>query len=283
MLSSPRVRRAVLLTAALGLAAGIVVSVRAQPGIFNDLHLVPILLVTVIAIPATVFLNAYEFLLSARLIGRHIALRSALETTIVASVANMLPLPGGSIVRVAALKAAGADLKHGISTVVLVTLIWLGVAFAYSGIWVIVLGEMLVGVLFAIGGMVFLAASFATILRLVKQWQVPAQLFATKLVIVVMDAVRNLLCLWALGADSNFAQASTLAVSGVLGSAVSIVPAGLGLREGVAAAMAPLVGLAASSAFLAMSLSRILGLATTTPVAAFLAWRVMHARRVPTD
>jgi polysaccharide pyruvyl transferase WcaK-like protein/uncharacterized membrane protein YbhN (UPF0104 family) len=277
MLSSPRVRRAILLVATLGFAAGIVVSIRAQPGMFSDLHLSPVLLVVAIVIPATVFFNAYEFLLSARLIGRRIGLHSALETTIIGSVANMLPLPGGSIVRVAALKAAGAELKHGISTILFLTLIWLGVAFTYAGAWVIVLGKTLVGALFVAGGAGVLVASFATTWRLLKQWQVPMQLLATKLVIVLLDAARNLLCLWALGADANFAQASALAVSGVLGSAVSVVPAGLGVREGVAAAMAPLVGLAASSAFLAMTLSRVLGLATTAPVAAFLAWRVTHA------
>jgi hypothetical protein len=283
MLSNPRVRRAILLIAVLGFAAGIAVSIRAHPGIFSDLQLSPVLLVVAIVIPATVFLNAYEFLLSARLIGRRISLPSALETTIIGSVANMLPLPGGSIVRVAALKAAGANLKHGISTIVFVTLIWLGVAFTYAGAWVIVLGKTLVGGLFVVGGLAVLVASFATTLRLLKQWQVPMQIIATKLVLILLDASRNYLCFLALGADGNFAQASALAVSGVLGSAVSVVPAGLGVREGVAAAMAPIVGLAASSAFLAVSLSRLLGLATTAPVAAFLAWRVTHVRRVPAD
>jgi hypothetical protein len=37
--------------------------------------------------------------------------------------------------------------------------------------------------------------------------------------------------------------------------------------------MGPLVGLAASSAFLATSLNRLVGLATTAPIAAVLAFR----------
>jgi hypothetical protein len=283
VLSNPRVRRAILLVAVLGFAAGIVVSIRAQPDLFSDLYLSPLLLVVVIVIPAIVLLNAYEFLLSARLIGRRIALGSALETTIIGGVANMLPLPGGYIVRVAALKAAGADLKHGISTTLFVTLIWFGVAFAYAGAWILILGKTLVGAAFLVGGAGVLVGSLVVTLRLLKQWQVPTQIIATKLVILLLDAFRNLLCFWALGADGSFAQASALAVSNVLGSMVSVVPAGLGVREAIAAAIAPIVGLAASSTFLALSLGRLLGLATTAPVAAFLAWRVAHVRRAPAD
>ena len=44
----------------------------------------------------------------------------------------------------------------------------------------------------------------------------------------------------------------------------------------VAALLAPVVGLAASSAFLATSLNRLVGLSITAPVAAYLAFRQSH-------
>lgn len=64
-----------------------------------------------------------------------------------------------------------------------------------------------------------------------------------------------------------------LSASSVIGSAFFIVPAILGIREAVAAALlAPIVGLAASSVFLATSINRLVGLAITDPVAAYLAF-----------
>jgi uncharacterized membrane protein YbhN (UPF0104 family) len=159
-----------------------------------------------------------------------------------------------------------------------VALIWMGVAFTYSGAWVMTSGETIVGGIFTVIGVAILTASFAAARWLLGQWQVPMLILVTKVALVLLDALRIYLCLWALGTAGAFAQASALAISGVLGSAVSIVPAGLGVREGVAAAMAPIVGLAASSAFLAASLNRLLGLATTAPVAMVLAVRASNMR-----
>ena len=272
-LQNPFWRRAILIVAALGFAIGIVLSVRAQPQVFNNLQWLPILWLVVVAIPVTLALNAREFVLSARLIGRHIGFRSALETTIIGGVANMLPLPGGVMVRVAALKVAGASFKHGTSTILFVALVWFGIAFAYAGAWMMALGAAFAGAAFLAGGIVILLISFAATMRLLKEWRVTMHLTVTKVGLVLIDAARIYLCLWSLSSSASFGQASVLTASSVVGTAISIVPAGIGIREGVAALMGPLVGLAASSAFLATSLNRVLGLATTAPVAAFLALR----------
>ena len=53
--------------------------------------------------------------------------------------------------------------------------------------------------------------------------------------LVLIDSTRIYLCLLILGVDGSFIQASVLSVSSVVGAAVSIVPAGLGIREAVAA------------------------------------------------
>ncbi len=98
-------------------------------------------------------------------------------------------------------------------------------------------------------------------------------LVGIKSALVLMDALRIFTCFLILGLDGTFGQASVLTVSSVLGAAVSIVPAGLGIREGAAALLAPFVALAAASAYLSTSLNRVIGLAIMAPVALFLGLR----------
>ncbi|MDN3720576.1 hypothetical protein QW131_18280 [Roseibium salinum] len=153
VLNDPVWRRAILIIAALGFVAGIGLSMRAQPGLLSNLDWRPVLCLILIGIPVTVVLNTLEFRATARLIGRSFTFARAAETTIIGGVANMLPLPGGAIVRVAALRASGSSYKEGSLAIVLVAFIWIGVSFAYAGGWLLVLQDTAVlGVFFLLGG-----------------------------------------------------------------------------------------------------------------------------------
>lgn len=277
LLSTPAWRRVLLLMATLGFGAGFVLSVRHYPHGLNALQWTPLVLLAAVSIPVTIVLNTSEFVLSGRLIGTKLTFLNAMETTIIGGVANMLPLPGGIIVRVAALKAAGASVKRGSLTIVFNMLIWFGVAFAYSGVWIAVLGSGMAGPLFLAGGIAILIGAFATTMRYLADWRVTLRLTINKLGLVLIDAARIYLCLWALSVAGGFGQASALTASGALGNAISFVPAGLGVREGVAALLAPFVGLPPASAFLATSLNRLVGLAVTAPIALWLSIRQKSA------
>lgn len=275
--NDPSWRRGILIIAAVGFVIGVVLSVRAQPNILSDLNWRPLLLLALICFPITLLLNTLEFEMSARLIGHRIPIGKAAETTVIGSVANLLPLPGGTIVRIAALKAAGASYKRGTYVTLLVALIWIGVAFAYAGGWILALGATagvgVVGLMFLIGGIAALGASvFLSVKQRGDLWQTML-LVLIKVGLVLIDAMRILLCLWAFGINAGFGQTSVLAASSVMGAAVSIVPAGLGIREGVASLLGPVVGLAASSAYLATSLNRVVGLAIMAPIAIVLSIR----------
>ena len=278
MLNSPRWRRPILIVAAIGFAVGILLSLQAQPDVFTELRWLPLALLALAAIPVTIALNAWEFQLSARLIGHEIGFGSAMETTIIGGVANMLPLPGGTIVRVAALKAAGATLGRGTSITLFVALMWFGVAFAYSGLWFVALGHAVPGLALLAGGAAILLGSALAARRMAGGWRVTGLLMLAKTGLVLVDAARIHLCLLALGVGSSFGQASVLTVASILGASVSVVPAGLGIREGAAALIGPLVGLAAASAYLSSSLNRIVGLAISAPVALALVARKRPAR-----
>jgi hypothetical protein len=263
-------RRPILAIATLAFAAGIFLSLKARPDTFSHVEWLPLAALALVAVPATIVANSIEFILSGRLIGHKIDFWTAVETTIIGSVANLLPLPGGTIVRVAALKSAGANLKSGTSTTLFVAIMWFGVAFGYSGAWLVLLGQPLFGAAFAGFGLFILAACIAVSHSRIRRSHVTYWLIATKCVLVLIDAARILLSFLATGALVHFGQASVLTVASVLGTSVSIVPAGLGVREAVSAALGPVVGIAAASAFLATSLNRIVGLLISAPVAFLL-------------
>ncbi|MEM9797318.1 MAG: hypothetical protein AAF919_12555 [Pseudomonadota bacterium] len=277
---SPRRRppwqRALLIVSALGFVLGIVLSIRARPELVSDLSYGPLVALALVAIPITVLLNAEEFRLSARLLGQEVPRIAAAEVTIVASVANMLPIPGGTMVRVAALKAGGARVRDGTIATLLIAAFWIGVALLYAGAWLAASAASPVadlGIGCSIVGGVVLASAMLIGHRMFGKDEVLLGLVLVKCGLVLVDATRIYLSMLALNANGTFIQASVLSVSSVAGATVSIVPAGLGIREATAALLAPLVALPAASAFLATGLNRLVGLAIMAPVATALGLR----------
>lgn len=267
VLNRPRAKRIILSAAVLFLVVGVALSLARNPEVLYHLDWRPALLLVLVAVPATVALNAWEFVLMGRLLGRSIQFPAALEVTITGTAANLLPLPGSTLVRMAALKAAGAGYGEGTKVTLLVAGLWAGVAFVFAGAWMLRLGVGTVAVLFVAAGLAAWSACFGY-----GVWRFAGAklLFAVslaKVALVTVEAIRMFLCLSALGATVMFDQAAALAVAGVVGNAVSIVPAGLGIREVVSAGLGPLVGLGAGVAFLAATLNRLIGLATVVPLA----------------
>ena len=273
--------RVVLGLAACGFILGIYLSYRAQPDILESLNWASLVLVTFVGVPIIMMLNILEFQTSAKLVGQRFSLVQAAEITIIGSVANMLPVPGGTMVRVAALKAGGATIKRGTSVTLLVSGLWVGISFIYSGLWLLWLEitAFNLGLLLLGGGVAALVICVFLSLKVMNDGSIIAKLTMLKIGLVVADATRIFGCLVALGEAASFAQASVLAVSGVLGAAVSIVPAGLGIREGAAALLAPIVSVSIASAYLAASLNRITGLLIMTPAALYLALRSNKAKK----
>ncbi len=270
-LSRPKTRAAIFAVAALVFLIGLIFAVRAQPGIWSDLSVLPILLCLAFAIPATIVANAFEFWLSVRLLGHSVSLPKALEITVAGSAANMLPLPGAVMVRMAAMKSIGSSYVHGASATAYSFAIWLSVSAVYAGGALCLMGQWLTGSLIAALGSIGLAVTLFAMARQFGRTRYAIGIAATKTLMLVLDAMRIWLCFAAIGEVTHFLQASVLTFSTVTGSAVSIVPAGLGIRELVSAAIAPLIALAPAVTLVAMSLNRILGLLVVIPLSLVLA------------
>jgi uncharacterized membrane protein YbhN (UPF0104 family) len=269
----PGFKRAVLVVAVAVLIVGVALSLNQQPQALTALDWRKLLPVVVVGIPVTISLSTVEFILTGRLIGQRISFLRALEVMVIGAAANIMPVPGSAMVRLASLKAGGATYRDATAAVLFVAVVWLGIALFYAGASISVATGGPVGPVFLLAGLVTLLVSALAAMRASLGPAFTLSIMVVKLLMVITDAARLLLCLGAIGATTTFAQASALSLSSVVGSAVSIVPAGLGIREVVAAALSPTVGLAIASGFLAATVNTVLGLMTITPLAMLLALR----------
>lgn len=261
------VQRVALMLGGIIFGVGLFLAIRSQPQLLQNLKLGPVFLVLALGVPLTILANAFEFKLIGASVQRRIPFFRSLEISIIASAANMLPLPGGAVARVAALKAYEVRYSDGIQATLIFALLWVSLAFVFAGVCLLIYVFSSIGWLFLlfsllIGGTSFIWSIGKNVRLRIFGWAV-----AQRLLIVLLDGLRLWWCFLALGVDASFTQAGTLVVGGVIGSAVSLVPAGLGIREGVSAGLAPIVGLAAAAGFMAAGLNRILALAILTPSA----------------
>lgn len=270
--NSPQVQRPALVLAALFFFVGIGASVYVKPSLVVDLQITPIIILLCIGVPFTIALNGLELHLTGRLVGTQFGTLQSLRIAVVSGAANMLPLPGGPLVRMAAMKGAGARYRDGGAATLAVAIIWVGVAFPYASFWLMPHSWPLAALLLA-SGIPALGLGYWVAGRVTGNWRVAGAVVGLKLALTLLDATRLFLCLWALNTTAGFAEASVLAAAGVTGAAVSIVPAGLGVREGVSAGLATFVGLSAAAGFLAPALNRLLGLAVLVPTSLVLATR----------
>src|SRR4029079_5696882 len=90
-----------------------------------------------------------------------------------------------------------------------------------------------------------------------------------KLVQVLVTAVLIQWSFASLGVAIGHAQASIFIIAGMIGTLIWIVPGGLGVREGISAALAPFVGLGPAQAFLAATVLRGIVLLGVLPFALF--------------
>jgi hypothetical protein len=81
--------------------------------------------VAIVGVPASVLVNALEFRVSARMAGTRVSYPRAVIVMLLARAASLLPLPGGTIVRVGALKQDGATYPRAILATGAVGLTWM--------------------------------------------------------------------------------------------------------------------------------------------------------------
>ena len=231
-----------------------------------------LLLLPLLGVPATVASNAWEYVVTARLLAHRVPPVEATRVSVLSTAANLLPLPGAVLVRARDLRLRGTRYGRAFSVTALVGLVRVGVAGLLAGTLAALDGDVLLGAVAVAAAAVVVAASVAAVARQAGG-ATPAGLAAVLLVEVVavlVIAARLHLTLVGLGYDASLTQSLALSLAGVIGSAVGFLPAGLGVRELLAAAIGPLVGLPAAVSLVVTAVDRVVGLVVLAAISGVL-------------
>ena len=218
----------------------------------------------------TVLANTFEYMLSARMLGHRAPLLPALELTTLSTAANLLPIPGAFLVKVQGLRTMGSGYGKALASTAVTALVWIGASTALAGA-LLAYSEMWVpAVVLTAVGVPLLVAAYAWLAREIEapgeRNRLAALVLGVEVFAVLTNAGRLVLILIALRVDASLGQALVLAVSSSLAAAAGILPGGFGLRELIAAALAPLVGLPASAGFASAAVNRLIGIVVLAPV-----------------
>jgi len=226
-----------------------------------DINLVPILAIAGIIIPLTLIYGGLGMMLMARTLGVDIGFLLSIRLSAAALLSEILPVPGGAMVRTAALVSAGGKVKNSAILVTATAVLWISLAAMLTGV-LAMMGNGSYGFWLLIGG---LATGIPAVVWIQKQAG-----FATTLLIFIhrvsglaLMVVRLTLAFAIIQIVIAPDAAALFAFASIAGTAAAIAPAGLGVSEAIAAFSASLVSVKPAAAFLAVALNSIVGFAAT--------------------
>lgn len=228
-------------------------------------------------VPASVSLTGAEYRLIGRSAGTSISWPDAIRITVIGNVANLLPIPGAAAIRVNDLAARSARVGTATAATVGMGVLWLGWSLALSGIALIFAGSPIAGVAMTAAGIAagvgsWVIAPRGTATHFGKaEWLVTGSLIEAGS--LAIGAARIWLTLAALGLDPSAVQAVGLVAAGAIASTVGVIPGGLGIQELIGGLLAPLIGLDAAAAIVAIAVGRVVGLAVSGLIAVSIARR----------
>jgi hypothetical protein len=273
---SPRVQRALLVVAAVVFFVGGWFAFRSLDVTWSEVRWIPLVIAALVGVPLTLLANTFEYLLSGRMLHHRMALMPSLRLTTISTAANLLPIPGAFLVRVQGLRAMGSRYSKALASTAVIGLVWIGVSCLLACILLAVGGRWVAAIVLGAAGVPILIGAYEWLRRSVpvesERRRLAGLMVAVELFAVVVNAGRLVLILIGLGVDASLGQALVLAVSSSLAAAAGILPGGFGLRELIAALLAPLVGLPASAGFAATAVNRVIGIVVLAPVTAALAF-----------
>jgi hypothetical protein len=259
---------------------------RGLPADQRDLHLGAALVVLLVLAPLTTILNGLEYAGVARLVGQHVVLPSAVRVAVLGTAANLLPLPGAVLVRVEAMRRGGAGVKRSTAASASAALLWASAAALLAGA-ALVVGQLALGAGLLVAGLVAGLSGAAVGVRVARRSDVAEpsvvmlRLFAVELATVGVGALRLVVIGAGLGGGIGFGQGAGLGLANVVAAAAGVFPGGLGLREALSAALAPILDLPAAVGAVAASFDRLLGLPVVVVAALVLSRRPSEAAPQP--
>lgn len=272
---SPRTQRLLLVVAAAVFVVGGWYALTSLDIAMRQVRWLPIAVAALVGVPLSLLGNTWEYLLSARILRHQVDLTPALRLSVMSTAANLLPIPGAFLLRVQGLRGMGSGYRRALGATAVIGLAWIGVSALFAGLLLAASGSWAAAAILCAAGIPLLIAAYVWLQRGMpapaERRRTATLIVAVELFAVMTDAGRLLLIFIALGVEASLGQAVVLAVSSSLAAAAGVLPGGFGLREVIAAILAPLVGLPASAGFAVTAINRVMGIMVLAPVAAGLA------------
>lgn len=261
------VRRVLWGLAVVVFVLAFVISLRAVPQVAVQL---PWILFALAISPVILLLNGLEYCVAGRIIGQRIKLPEALRVSVLSSAANLLPLPGAVLVRSHALKRRGVKYRSGFAATVSIGLAWLTMSLFLAALMLAKSADFLPALAFSAGGAIAFLGTIA-LLRSLATRPASAVLMVLGLetLFVIVTGIRLYSALRAVAVSATIAQGIELTVAGAVASAIGLFPGGLGLREVLAGALGPVIGLPPAAGVLGAAVDRLIGLCILTTAATF--------------
>lgn len=237
----------------------------------SDIVLAPLVLLALGVVPTAIAYSSINMMLMGKAVGVPIGFVEGLRISVFAQVAELLPIPGGAIVRTAALMNRGAGTLRSTGVVLAFALLWVLVAAVGGGLALLDAGIAGQGLL-----VLGLAGSLGIIIWFIDRfgWQIALSALVLRILGIALVSVRAVLGFAAIGIALGWSDSLAFAFGIILGSAASIVPAGLGIGEGISALLAVPLSVAPEAAFLAVGLARLVGFAGNMIGVAIFAWLI---------
>lgn len=257
---SPKVERVLIGLAFLAFVAAAIIAFRQLPSISTQIRWGILIGGGLVGVLATLATNAAEYVLMGSLLGHSIRWGEAIRISVLSSAANLMPIPGGVLVRTHALRLLGSTYRRSLASTMVVGTGWLGVTALLAGASQVLFSNARFGAILLVGAVPVLAISLIATKALTGNLSSASGVFIVESLSVAATAFRLWVVLAGLGITAAVPVAIALSLATVLASAVAVFPGGLGLREFISAGIAPMVGLAAVGGLAASVVDRILGL-----------------------
>ncbi|WP_305987510.1 hypothetical protein [Roseibium sp. MMSF_3544] len=224
---------------------------------FADIEFGPFAALLFLMGPLSLVYGAVSMMLTARAAGVPMPFGKSFRVSCIAQTAEILPLPGGAMVRGAALVNEGATVARSTGIVLANALLWISCAAFAAGLSIPSNGP--IGWLFAAGGFVMATLSVSW-LTYVSGPRIAFLSLALRFAGLGLMAVRMFFAFAVLSLPVAFVESFVFSFAIIAGSASSIAPGGLGISESIAALMATTTQTLPAAAFVAVALNRIVAL-----------------------
>jgi len=258
-----------------------VIAFRALPPIERPIRWELIFVAGLIFVPLSTALNALEYRVMAHFADHHPPALEIVQVSVLGTAANLLPVPGAVVVRLANLHKGGVKVGRALNLTAIIGLTWVGSACVLGGI-ANMFGHPRFGSAALALGISLLTVSLILLARTLEPGTRLAgsvELLAIEAGFVTVSAMRLFLVAAALRFDVSFGQSTALVIAAVSAAAVGFLPAGLGVREGIAAILSPIVGLPAAVGLVITAVERVVGLVVLSLFASIVTFLTRHQRR----